>query len=63
MTASPEAKFAPIGALRGGLVLLVLGALMGWGPVDSFPGWLWLGTLVLGGLLVAIALGIRMLSS
>ena len=61
MTASPEAKFAPIGALRGGLVLIVLGALMAWGPVDSVPRWLWLATLTVGGLLVAIALGIRML--
>lgn len=61
MTASPEARFAPIGALRGGLALLVLGALMAWGPVDSIPGWVVLGTLFVGGLLVAIALGIRML--
>jgi len=59
MTASPEAKFAPIGALRGGLVLMVLGILMA--LVDSLPSWLWLGTLFVGGLLVAIALGIRML--
>ena len=61
MTASPEAKFAPIGALRGGLLLMVLGALMIWGPVDSIPGWLSVGTLFVGGLLVAVALGIRML--
>jgi len=61
MTASPEAKLAPIGALRGGLALMVLGALMAWGPVDSIPRWIWLGTLFVGGLLVAIALGIRML--
>ncbi|GAA4823220.1 hypothetical protein ACFQ0K_16635 [Nocardioides caeni] len=61
MTASPEAKFAPIGALRGGVVLMVLGALMAWGPVDSIPTWLSLGTLVAGGFLLAIALGIRML--
>ena len=61
MTASPEARFAPIGALRGGLALMVLAALMAWGPVDSIPNWVWLGTLFVGGLLVAIALGIRML--
>lgn len=59
--ASPEAKFAPIGALRGGLVLMVLGALMAWGPVDSIPRWVGLVTLFIGGLLVAIALGIRTL--
>ena len=59
--ASPEAKFAPIGALRGGLLLMVLGALMAWGPVDSIPRWVGLGTLVVGMLSVAIALGIRML--
>ena len=59
--ASPEAKFAPIGALRGGLALMVLGALMAWGPVDSIPRWVWLGTLLLGALSVAIALGIRTL--
>jgi hypothetical protein len=61
MTASPEARFAPIGALRGGLALMVLGALMTWGPVGSIPSWLGLGTLFVGGLLVAVALGIRML--
>ena len=61
MTASPEAKFAPIGALRGGLALMVLGALMVWGPLDSIPSWVALGTLFVGGLLVAVALGIRML--
>lgn len=59
--ASPEAKLAPIGALRGGLALVVLGALMAWGPVDSIPDWIWIGTLSLGVLLVAIALGIRTL--
>jgi mannose/fructose/N-acetylgalactosamine-specific phosphotransferase system component IIC len=36
---------------------------MAWGPVDSIPSWVWLGTLVAGGLLVAIAMGIRMLSA
>lgn len=61
MTASPEAKFAPIGALRGGLALVALGALMAWGPIDSIPSWVWVGTLFAGGLLVAVALGIRML--
>ncbi len=61
MSASPEATFAPVGALRGGLALMVLGALMAWGPVDSIPRWVWLGTLFVGGLLVATALGIRML--
>ena len=59
--ASPEAKFAPIGALRGGLALMVLGALMAWGPVDPIPDWLGLGTLSVGAVLVAIALGIRTL--
>lgn len=61
MTASPEAKFAPVGALRGGLVLMVLGALMAWGPVDSIPAGIALGTLFFGGFLVAVAMGIRML--
>ncbi len=61
MTASPEAKFAPVGALRGGLALMVIGALMAWGPVGSIPRWIWLGTLFVGGLLVAMAMGIRML--
>lgn len=59
--ASPEAKFAPIGALRGGLSLMVLGALMAWGPVDSIPRSVGLGTLFVGALLVAVALGIRTL--
>lgn len=63
MTASPEAKFAPIGALRGGLVLMVLGALMAWGPVDSMPNWISFGALFVGGFLVALALGIRMLKA
>ena len=61
MNASPSAKYAPVGALRIGLLLLVLGAVMAWGPVDSIPRWLWLGTLFVGGLLVAVAMGIRML--
>ncbi len=59
--ASPEAKFAPVGALRGGLLLMVLGALLAWDPVDSIPLWVGMTTLVVGGFLVAIALGIRML--
>jgi hypothetical protein len=42
---------------------MVLGALMAWGPVDSIPRWVGLGTLVIGMLSVAIALGIRMLRS
>lgn len=40
---------------------MVLGALMVWGPVDSIPRWVSLGTLFIGGLLVAVALGIRTL--
>ncbi|QSR29517.1 hypothetical protein CFI00_03145 [Nocardioides sp. S5] len=59
--ASPEAKFAPVGALRGGLVLVVLGALMAWDPVDSIPEWAWVATVSLGLLLLAVALGIRTL--
>ncbi len=59
--ASTQAKFAPIGALRGGLVLVVLGALLAWGPLDSIPSWVGLVTLFVGGVLVAVALGIRML--
>lgn len=41
---------------------MVLGALLAWGPVDA-PRWLWLTTLFVGGLGVAVALGIRMLRS
>lgn len=59
--ASPEAKLAPIGALRGGLVLTVIGALLAWEPVDSIPLWVGMTTLIVGGFLVAIALGIRTL--
>jgi hypothetical protein len=59
--ASPEAKFAPVGALRGGLALMVLGALMAWDPVDSIPQWVWIGTVSIGALLLAVALGIRTL--
>ena len=40
---------------------MVLGALMAWGPVDSIPRWVGLVTLFIGGLLVAIALGVRTL--
>jgi hypothetical protein len=62
MAASPEAKFAPVGALRGGVALMVLGALMAWWqPVDAIPRWVWIGTLFVGALLVAVAMGIRML--
>lgn len=58
--ASPEAKFAPVGALRGGLVLIVIGAFLGWGPVDVAE-WVWLTCLAIGALSVAVALGIRTL--
>ena len=58
MTASREARFAPIGALRIGLALMLIGALAAWGPLD-IPMWAWLGMLCVGGLLVAVALGIR----
>jgi hypothetical protein len=61
MTASPEAKFAPVGALRGGLALSVLGAVLAWGRFDAVPTWVSLGTLFVGILMVAVALGIRML--
>ena len=62
MTASPEAKFAPIGALRGGLALILIGVLLAWWePVDGIPRWVWLATLFVGAVLVAVALGIRML--
>ena len=37
---------------------MVLGALMAWGPLDTIPRWVGLGTLFVGGLLVAVALGI-----
>ncbi len=63
MAASPEAKFAPVGALRGGLLLLILGGVLAWGPVGSPPTWAWVTTLFVGGVLVATALGIRMLRS
>lgn len=58
--ASPEAKFAPVGALRGGLALVVLGAFLAWGPVEV-PSWLGLTVLAVGGLMLAVALGIRTL--
>jgi hypothetical protein len=60
MTASPEARFAPVGALRGGLALMVLGGVLAW-VVDPVPSWVGLAVLFVGGLLVAVALGIRML--
>ena len=59
--ASREATFAPVGALRGGLALVVIGALMAWDPVDVVPEWAWIATLSVGALLVAVALGIRTL--
>ena len=59
--ASPEAKLAPVGALRGGLFLVVLGALLAWGPVDSIPLWVGMTTLLIGAFSVAVALGIRTL--
>jgi len=61
--ASRQAKLAPVGALRGGLALMILGALLAWGPgpVDSVPGWAWVGTMSVGALLLAVALGIRTL--
>ena len=58
--ASPEAKFAPVGALRGGLLLLVLGALLTWGPLEV-ASWLGLTVLAVGAVLLAVALGIRTL--
>lgn len=61
--ASPEAKFAPIGALRGGLVLMVLGAFLAWGPIDSLSSTPGIVVLFVGGLMVAVALGIRMLGT
>lgn len=62
MAASADAKFAPIGALRGGLALTLLGGLMAWWePLDTIPRWVWLATLFVGLLLVAVAMGIRML--
>lgn len=60
MNASPEAKHAPIGALRIGLALVVVSLFLGFGPVDV-PSWLSLAVFVGGALLLATALGIRML--
>ncbi|GAA4695992.1 hypothetical protein [Nocardioides nanhaiensis] len=59
--ASPEAKFAPVGALRGGLALIIVGAFLAWGPVDDVAEWIWLTCLAVGALLLAVALGIRTL--
>ena len=42
---------------------MVLGALMAWGPLESIPQWLGLVVLVVGGLSVAVALGIRTLQT
>ncbi|GAA1477487.1 hypothetical protein GCM10009623_19330 [Nocardioides aestuarii] len=61
MNASPEAKHAPVGALRAGLLLLVVGALLAWWSPGEVPGWVWVTTIFVGGVLVATALGIRML--
>ncbi len=61
MTASSSARFAPVGALRIGLVLLVAWALMFFGPLDGAPGWVVAAVFVAGLLLTATALGIRML--
>ena len=61
MTASSSAKFAPIGALRIGLVLLVAAALMYFGPLDGAPAWVTGVVFVAGLMLTATALGIRML--
>jgi hypothetical protein len=61
--ASPEAKFAPVGALRGGLALMVLGAVLAWGPIDAVSSTVGLVVLVVGGLMVAVAAGIRMLGT
>lgn len=62
MTASPEAKFAPVGALRGGIALMVLGILLAWWePVDGIPRRVGLAMLFVGCVMTAVALGIRML--
>ncbi len=61
MTASTSARFAPVGALRIGLVLLIVWALMYFGPLDGAPGWVTGFVLVVGLLLTSVALGIRML--
>jgi hypothetical protein len=45
--------------LRGGLVLMVVGLLIAWGPLDDLPAELGYAVLVVGGLLLAVALGIR----
>lgn len=60
MNSSPEAKYAPIGALRIGLSLVVVSLFLGFGPLDV-PSWLSLTAFVVGALLLAVALGIRML--
>lgn len=61
MTASSSARFAPVGALRIGLVLLIGWVLMFFGPLDGAPGWVTGVVLVVGLLLTSVALGIRML--
>ncbi len=40
---------------------MVLGVLLAWGPVDSIPPWVGMTLLIVGGFLVAVALGIRTL--
>jgi hypothetical protein len=62
MNASPEAKYAPVGALRIGIALVAVSLFLGFGPIDS-PSWLSLTVFVVGALLLATALGIRMLRS
>lgn len=62
MNTSPEAKYAPIGALRIGLALVVVSLFLGFGPLEV-PSWLSLTVFVVGALLLATALGIRMLRS
>ncbi len=61
MTASTSARFAPVGALRIGVLLLIAWALMFFGPLDGGPGWVTGAVLVAGLLLTSVALGIRML--
>jgi hypothetical protein len=60
--ASEEARFAPVGALRGGLALMVVGGFLRWGPLDV-PHTLGVVLLIVGLLLVAVALGIRTLAA
>lgn len=59
--ASTAATDAPVGALRLGLLLVALAILAAVAPVDWIPAWLSMTLFVVGGLLLAVALGIRML--